>query len=120
MHSANEHEEILQAGELRVRPSDSLVLAGGRPLALSQHEVQLLIALMRRADRIVSRQELYSVAWGGKLRKGDRTVDVYIRKLRSKLAENLPTWHYIHTHFGFGYRFTPERSQAFHGESTHA
>jgi DNA-binding response OmpR family regulator len=121
MHTASDHEEeILAAGELRVRPSDGLVLAGGRTLPLSQHEVRLLVALMRRADRIVGRQELYAAAWGGSLRKGDRTVDVYVRRLRSKLDRALPAWRHIHTHFGFGYRFTPERSQGFHDDTTTA
>jgi DNA-binding response OmpR family regulator len=113
-------EEVLTAGDLRVRPGDGLVVAAGRTLPLSQHEVRLLVALMRRADRIVSRQELYQMAWGGSLRKGDRTVDVYIRRLRSKLDGALPGWAHIHTHFGFGYRFSPERSQAFHDGTTGA
>jgi DNA-binding response OmpR family regulator len=114
----NHEDEVLTAGELRVRPDDGLVVAGGRTLPLSQHEVRLLVALMRRIDRIVSRQELYAVAWGGSLRKGDRTVDVYVRRLRSKLDGALPEWEHIHTHFGFGYRFSPERSQVFHRGTT--
>lgn len=39
---------------------------------------------------------------------GDRSVDVFIRKLRKKLKELSPSWSYIHTHFGVGYRFEPE------------
>ena len=39
---------------------------------------------------------------------GDRSVDVFIRKLRSKLQRHSPSWSYIHTHFGVGYRFEPE------------
>ena len=39
---------------------------------------------------------------------GDRSVDVFIRKLRQKLEKRSPNWHYIHTHFGVGYRFDPE------------
>jgi len=39
---------------------------------------------------------------------GDRSVDVFIRKLRQKLEKRSPGWHYIHTHFGVGYRFDPE------------
>jgi hypothetical protein len=40
---------------------------------------------------------------------GDRSVDVFVRKLRQKLHSHSPSWHYIHTHFGIGYRFDPER-----------
>jgi DNA-binding winged helix-turn-helix (wHTH) protein len=39
---------------------------------------------------------------------GDRSVDVFIRKLRQKLERTSPSWSYIHTHFGIGYRFDPE------------
>jgi DNA-binding winged helix-turn-helix (wHTH) protein len=38
---------------------------------------------------------------------GDRSVDVFVRKLRSKLEKRSPRWEYIHTHFGIGYRFDP-------------
>jgi DNA-binding winged helix-turn-helix (wHTH) protein len=43
---------------------------------------------------------------------GDRSVDVFIRKLRQKLRTASPKWSYIHTHFGVGYRFAPEREGA--------
>jgi DNA-binding winged helix-turn-helix (wHTH) protein len=39
---------------------------------------------------------------------GDRSVDVFVRKLRQKLERASPGWRYIHTHFGIGYRFTAE------------
>ena len=57
----------------------------------------------------MSRAELYETVWGAPLREHDRSVDVYVHKLRHKLSQALPEWHYIHTHFGFGYRFAPER-----------
>jgi DNA-binding winged helix-turn-helix (wHTH) protein len=40
--------------------------------------------------------------------RGDRSVDVFVRKLRQKLEKGSPSWRYIHTHFGVGYRFSPE------------
>ena len=54
----------------------------------------------------------------GELRGDDRSVDVYVNKLRIKLAAALPDWRFIHTHFGFGYRFHPERSHLFHSSAT--
>ena len=60
------------------------------------------------------REELYETVWGAPLRGQDRSVDVYVHKLRAKLADALPEWGFIHTHFGFGYRFQPEPSQLFH------
>jgi DNA-binding response OmpR family regulator len=110
--------EVFRAGQLEVRPAESLVLAKGRPLHLSVREHRLLVELVRRRDRIVSREALYAAAWEGDLRAGDRSVDVYVRKLRVKLARALPGWQCIHTHVGFGYRFSPERSHLFHTDAT--
>ena len=52
------------------------------------------------------------------MRAADRSVDVYVHKLRAKFADALPEWRFIHTHFGFGYRFQPELSQRFHNSAT--
>ena len=46
--------------------------------------------------------------WGGELRAGDRSVDVYVSKLRTKLEAAMPDRRFIHTHPGFGYRFQPQ------------
>jgi DNA-binding response OmpR family regulator len=81
-------------------------------------ELSLLAALARRRGRIVSREELYAVVWDRPFRKEERSVDVYVRKLRSKLEAALPDERYIHTHFGFGYRFHHESSQHFHKDAT--
>jgi DNA-binding response OmpR family regulator len=99
---------ILRAGVLEIRPDEFVALVDGAPLPLTVRELQLLTALVERRDRIVSRAELYSVVWGEPYRKSDRSVDVYVGKLRQKLEEALPGHRFIHTHFGFGYRFSPE------------
>jgi DNA-binding response OmpR family regulator len=106
--------EVLRAGELEVRPSEHLALAAGRALSLSARELGLLAALVRKQGRIVPRDELYATVWGAPLRPDDRSVDVYVHKLRAKLARAVPGWRFIHTHFGFGYRFEPELSHPFH------
>jgi DNA-binding response OmpR family regulator len=106
--------EVLRAGALEVRPQDHLAVAAGRALSLSARELDLLEALVRRAGRIVPREELYTTVWGADLREQDRSVDVYVHKLRSKLARAIPECRFIHTHFGLGYRFEPEPSHPFH------
>lgn len=103
--------EEIKLGPLQILPQDHLALAGGRALMLSGRELQLLIELARRAGRVVERDELSRLAWGRPLRRGDRSVDVYVRKLRVKLEAASPGWRFIHTHVGFGYRLAPERSQ---------
>jgi DNA-binding response OmpR family regulator len=104
--------EVLCAGDLEIRPAEHLARARGRTLSLSVRELQLLAALARREGRIVPREELYETVWGAPLRTQDRSVDVYVHKLRTKLADALPETGFIHTHFGFGYRFQPEPSAA--------
>jgi len=101
-------DEVYRAGELEIRPNDWMVLASGRTLMLTVREFQLLVGLARRQGAIVPRRELYEAVWGQQLRKGDRTIDVYVRRLRVKLDAALPGWRFIHTHFGFGYRFAAE------------
>src|SRR5918994_1388714 len=110
--------EVIKAGELEIRPSEFLVLAGGRALTLSVRGLDLLAALGGRGGGIVPREELYETVWGAPMRASDRSVDVYVHKLRAKLATALPEWRFIHTHFGFGYRFQPELSQRFHNSAT--
>ena len=117
MEAARE-SEVLQIGALEIRPAEGLVLAGHRALTLSVREFGLLVALARRAGRIVRREDLYALVWGSSLREGDRSIDVYVHKLRAKLEEALPEWRFIHTHVGFGYRFSPEHSHAFHNRAT--
>ena len=93
-------------------------VSGGRALTLSMKELELLAALARREGRIVSREELYSTVWEAPMRADERSVDVYVHKLRCKLADALPERRFIHTHFGFGYRFQPESLHPFHTKGT--
>ena len=109
---------MLSEGGLEIRPEEFLALARGRPIPLTVRELSLLCALARRSGRIVSREELYAVVWDRPFRKEERSVDVYVRKLRTKLEAALPHEQFIHTHFGFGYRFHHEPSQHFHKEAT--
>ena len=60
------------------------------------------------SDRVLRREEIYERVWGYAMVHGDRSVDVFVRKLRQKLRAGSPGWSYIHTHFGVGYRFAPE------------
>jgi DNA-binding response OmpR family regulator len=123
MEAAAQLEEepaAILVGDLDIRPDDGLCLAAGHALTLSVREFQLLVALARRAHGIVSRHDLYAQVWGGHLRVGDRSIDVYVHKLRVKLQAALPGYSFIHTHVGFGYRLDPEPSHPFHTPDTAA
>ena len=109
--AANSRTEVLRGGPLEILPDEHLARAAGRALMLSIRELRLLTELARRADRIMAREELFLLVWGREMRNGDRSVDVYVRKLRVKLDAALPGWEFIHTHFGFGYRLAAELTQ---------
>ena len=68
--------------------------------------------LAEASGRVIEREDIYQRVWGYAMAHGDRSVDVFVRKLRSKIAARSPGWSYIHTHFGVGYRFEPEPSCA--------
>ena len=106
MEAATSHPLI--CGEVEVRPLEYMAAAAGQPLQLTSRELELLTALVERQGRIVSREELHRTVWGDPYRKSDRSVDVYVAKLRQKLDSAAPDRRFIHTHFGFGYRFSPE------------
>jgi DNA-binding response OmpR family regulator len=101
---------VFRVGELEIRPGEYRALCAGRPIDLAPRELALLTELARRSGRIVSREELYAAAWERPFRPDDRSVDVYVRKLRAKLARVRPETEFIHTHFGFGYRLESEPS----------
>jgi DNA-binding response OmpR family regulator len=101
-------DQVLRTAGLEVHPQDGLVRVAGRTVVLSQRELEVLTALIQRSGRLVRREELYELAWGRALRPGDRSVDVYVYRLRSKLANAAGGRSFIHTHHGLGYRFEPE------------
>ncbi len=101
-------------GHLEVRSDEHAALVHGRPLHLTVRELEVLSVLASRPGRVVSRADLYRAVWGRPFRSYDRSVDVYVSRLRAKLEAALPDWRYIHTHVGFGYRFSPEPLHLFH------
>lgn len=116
-------EDIIAVGRLEVRPAEYVATVDGERLDLTVRELQLLTELARRADRVVSRSELYTAIWGRPYTREERSVDVYVKKLREKLAAAMPGWICIHTHFGFGYRLAPQAesppvSHVFHTPAT--
>jgi len=96
------------SGRLEIRREEQAALVDGRPLSLTVRELQLLATLAGHPQRIMTRDQLYSEVWGREPRRADRSVDVYISRLRAKLGEALPDTNLIHTHTGIGYRFAAE------------
>ena len=67
---------------------------------------------------MLERETIYQRVWGYAMAHGDRSVDVFVRKLRQKLEKRSPGWSYIHTHFGVGYRFDPEPASPVGGDGS--
>ena len=98
----------IAAGRLEIRPQEHAALVDGRPLSLTVRELQLLVTLAEHPQRIMTREELFAEVWASQPRREDRSVDVYVSRLRAKLGEALPGAQLIHTHNGIGYRFSPD------------
>jgi DNA-binding response OmpR family regulator len=101
-------EDTILAGELSIRPDRFDAYAGDRAASLSRKEYELLHLLATAGGRVLGREEIYQTVWGYTMARGDRSVDVFVRKLRHKLEVISPGWRYVHTHFGVGYRFAAE------------
>jgi DNA-binding response OmpR family regulator len=99
----------LVAGELEIRADQFQAFVGGRSVDLTRREFELLELLAQAEGKVLQREEIYQAVWGYAMAHGDRSVDVFVRKVRQKLETASPDWSYIHTHFGVGYRFQPER-----------
>jgi DNA-binding response OmpR family regulator len=98
----------LVAGELEIRSDQFQAFVGDGSLDLTRREFELLQLLADAKGQVLEREAIYQRVWGYAMAHGDRSVDVFIRKLRQKLEKRSPGWSYIHTHFGVGYRFDPE------------
>jgi len=100
--------DAIIAGEVEVRPDQFQAFAKGASIDLTRREFELIQLLAAADGRVMEREEIYQRVWGYTMAHGDRSVDVFVRKLRAKLQQASPQWSYIHTHFGVGYRFAAE------------
>ena len=96
------------AGEVEIRADQFQTFVNGRSVDLTRREFELIGLLAAAEGRVLEREEIYQRVWGYAMAHGDRSVDVFVRKLRQKLQRSSPRWRYIHTHFGIGYRFAAE------------
>lgn len=102
-------EESIAGGENTSTPSTDVitidkerfvVVKNGHELFLPRKEFQLLALLYSKPQKVFSREEIYAAVWGSEVIVGDRTIDVHIRKLRTKIGED-----HIVTIKGVGYKY---------------
>ncbi len=99
-----ESEDIIRCGDLVIDSAKCEVLLGGKPIILTFKEYQLLKFLANNKGKVFTREALLNKVWGWDYYGGDRTVDVHIRRLRSKIEDMNHS--FIETIRNIGYRFT--------------
>ena len=102
--------QILKIGQLVIDLERYEVMMTGRRVSLTYKEFQLLVLLASSPGRVYSREMLLSQIWGYEYLGGTRTVDVHVRRLRSKIED--PDNSFIETIWNVGYRFNTEYTEA--------
>jgi DNA-binding response OmpR family regulator len=97
------------AGELEIRRAERQAFVAGQSLRFTAREFQVIELLASYEGCILEREFIYQRVWGYDMNRGDRSVDVFVRKVRQKLELASPAWGYVHTHFKVGYSFAAER-----------
>ena len=100
--------EPIQIEGLLIDPKNVQAYVGDQSCELTPTEFRLLYALAMEQGRVVTRDELLQRVWGRRPTHRDRTVDVFVRRLRDKLGRRSPTQTYIQTRYGVGYKLEAE------------
>ena len=95
--------QVLRCGDLELDREAIRVTAGGREVALTAREFEILSLLMSHPRKVFTREQLYESAWGGEYMGDDNTVNVHISNLRAKLAKASDR-EYIKTVWGIGFK----------------
>lgn len=101
----NQHIQTNSAmvfNDLEIDQEKHVVLKNKKPIIMPRKEFKLLLLLSSKPSRVFTREEIFDQLWGTEVFVGDRTIDVYIRKLREKIGDN-----HIVTIKGVGYKFEP-------------
>jgi DNA-binding response OmpR family regulator len=100
--------DVIELEELRIDPESVQAYLDGESVELTPTEFRLLYALAAESPRVVTRDELLQRIWGRRLTRRDRTVDVFVRKLREKIDSRSTQHTFLHTRYGVGYKLDPQ------------
>jgi two-component system response regulator RegX3 len=98
---------ILTAGPVCMDIDRHVVTVDGAEILLTLKEFQLLELLLRNAGRVLTRAQLIDRVWGPRYVGDTKTIDVHIKRLRSKIEADLSAPRYLRTLRGVGYKFQP-------------
>jgi DNA-binding response OmpR family regulator len=96
--------EAIEIEELRIDPREVQAYVDGENAGLTPTEFRLLYTLAVDPGRVATRDELLQKIWGRRAGHRDRTVDVYVRRLREKIDRRASRHDFIHTRYGVGYK----------------
>jgi DNA-binding response OmpR family regulator len=99
--------EPIEIDELRLDPGNVQAYLDGQSAELTPTEFRLLYALALERGRVLTRDELLQRVWGRRATHRDRTVDVFVRKLREKVDQRATRHSFIQTRYGVGYKLEP-------------
>src|SRR5437899_8618928 len=103
-----ERGDAIEIEELRIDPREVQAYVDGKSAELTPTEFRLLYALALDRGRVTTRDELLQKIWGRRETHRDRTVDVFVRRLRQKVDRASSQHSFIQTRFGVGYKLEPE------------
>ncbi len=103
--------EEIEIAELRLDPRNVQAFVAGESADLTPTEFRLLYTLALEEGRVLTRDELLQRVWGRRATHRDRTVDVFVRKLREKIDARAPHHTFIQTRYGVGYKLEAEQRQ---------
>ncbi len=101
--------EAIAIEELTLDPANVQAYVDGESAQLTPTEFRLLYALAQERGRVLTRDELLQKVWGRRATHRDRTVDVFVRKLREKVDGRAPRHTFLHTRYGVGYKLEPTK-----------
>lgn len=105
----------IYSGDMHVDATRYDAVADGRSAGMTTREFEVFALLVENAGKVLTREDIYAGVWGSDPPTGDRSVDIFVSRIRLKLRHLSPEWNYMHTHVGVGYRFEAERNLAIDG-----
>ncbi len=100
--------DAIEIEELRIDPREVQAFVDGASADLTPTEFKLLYTLALERGRVVTRDELLQRIWGRRQTHRDRTVDVFVRRLRDKIDKRAAKHTFIQTRYGVGYKLDPQ------------
>lgn len=105
-----ENNSVITGGDIEIDLDKHTVSRNGRVIEMPHKEFELLVYLVQNKGQVLTRGKILNTVWGFEFAKDSRTIDVHIKRLRSRLGDS-STWQII-TVWGVGYKFVESGTQS--------